>query len=487
MSVAVPTPAPPASRPGPLSLILRLGLGLLALCIPLAAVWILAALALHAGSPTWLGLVVALLILGGVPFAWDLWAERRWAKKATPTPRVLSRGDRIRLRVLSVSLVVLGASLLVFTRPTVNALASRGDWFMAGAEGSFATDVRAGIVSLAHGLGNTFGATPDVVAPAPDGPTGTTPPPASVPIAPPPGTADPATFKVSWPMPSEPHPALRGLTDTQATSLDAVAAYLKQRIPDAVQRVKAIHDFAVTRLSYATEVLRAGAERPPQDAESVLVARRATCDGYTNLMIALAQRTGDSMVKVLGRSRATGAKLDGFTHAWVAVKLGDRAYLIDPTWDAGSIYGNEFRARYSTAYLFTPPRVFAYDHFPDDPKLTFLDPPPSLDDFIRSPVLSAHFAARGMEMEGVTSSSVQTAGALAFRVKNPNRSWLLVLAMPQGAEGRPFNCLAPSQSELLTVSCQFPTAGAWQIELYANDTEDGRFGSVGYIAVDNRP
>ncbi len=482
----MPTPAPPASRHGPLSLILRLGLGLLALCIPLAAVWILTALARHAGSPTWLGLVVALLILGGVPFAWDLWAERRWARKATPTPRVLSRGDRIRLRILSISLAVLGASVLVFTRPTVNALTSHGDWFMAGAEGSFARDVQAAIGSFARGLGNTFGAPPDLVAPAPDGPAGT-PPPASVPLAPPPGGAEAASYKVSWPMPPEPHPALRGLTDTQATSLDAVAAYLKQRVPDAVQRVKAIHDFAVTRLSYATEVLLAGAKTPPQDAESVLVARRATCDGYANLMIALGQRTGDPMVKVLGRSRATGAKLDGFTHAWVAAKLGDRAYLIDPTWDAGSIYGNEFRARYSTAYLFTPPRVFAYDHFPDESKYTFLDPPPTLDDFIRSPVLSAHFAARGMEMEGVTSASVQTAGALAFRVKNPNRSWLLVLAMPQGAEGRPFNCLPPSQSELIEVSCQFPSAGAWQLELYANDTEDGRFGSVGYIAVENRP
>jgi len=42
-------------------------------------------------------------------------------------------------------------------------------------------------------------------------------------------------------------------------------------------------------------------------------------------------------------------------HAWNAVQIKGKLYLIDVTWDAGSLKENKFSRDYSTGYLFLDP------------------------------------------------------------------------------------------------------------------------------------
>lgn len=495
MSASFPEtrPAPPPSRPGPLSILLRLALGLFALAIPLFAVWLVTSLVLSTGAPLGLSLPLGVLVPLGLPIVWDLWAESRWRRKQNPPARILSRLDRIRLRVLATCLLVIGVAVLAFGGVSGSALVGHGRWILFGAKGPFADDVQRGIEGLAGSLAGLTGHTVERTAAAPTpipSPTPTpipspTPTPTPTPIPTPTPTPTPTSASAPrWPLPADPHPAIRAMTDSQAASLEAVAELIRAAEADPFQQVKAIHDFVVRWVSYDGQALRRDYAVPPQDAETVFLRKEGTCDGYVYLMLDLGQRLGFEMTRIVGRSRATGADIDGFYHSWVGVVIGGRRYLVDPTWDAGSMFGLEFRARYSTSYLFTPPDIFAYDHLPDDPAWSLTEPPLTPEAFAARPALSAHFFAWGLGLEGVSQATTrETDGRFDFRITNPKGAWVLVLAQPLG-EGKAFNCVVPSQANPIEAGCAL-TPGAWQIELYANDRAGGRFGSIGFMRVDS--
>lgn len=507
MAVSPPDLRPePTHRPGPLSLLLRLALGLFALAIPLFGLWVVTSLVLHLGAPIWAALAAGLVAVVGLPFVWDLWAESRFSRRQNPPPRILTRADRIRLRILVVSAGLSAFLVVAVAKPTTSALASRGDWLLFGAQGAFASDVRHGIGSLAGSLAGLTGtslegqapqlAAQPGVSPVGDAPVGeaiadavepltphvevvaTAPGPTPTPPSASPGDAP------RWPMAAEPHPIVRGMRDDVA-SIEAVGELIRAGERDPFLRVKAIHDFVVQWVAYDPKAIDPKYQPPTQEAGQVFKRRVATCDGYANLMLAIAKVTGDDLVKVVGRSRADGVGLDGFYHSWIGATIKGKRYLIDPTWDAGQVFGKEFRARYATSYLFTPPDIFAYDHLPDDAEWSLTDPPLTMERFLERPVLSAHFFAWGMKLSGISKAVTEVKnGRVDFTIRNPRGAWVLVVAMPLGA-GKSFNCVVPSQANPLEVGCKL-TPGKWSLDLYANDSASGRYPLVGSLIVDSK-
>lgn len=492
-----PRPQPTPVRPGPLSILLRLALGLLALAIPLFAVWLTTSLVLAVGAPLALALPLGIAVPLVLPIVWDFWAEARWRKKPNPPARILARSDRIRLRILATCLLVIGLSVFAFGRASGDALARHGAWFMFGSRSAFAADVQSGVQGFAARIAGLTGQTLspfEAPAPLPE-PTAPLPVPAPEPVTtrapdtttltrPAPEARPPSGSHIAWPWPLEVHPVIRGLTDAEATSISAVAAKIGSREADPFQRVKAIHDFVVRWVAYDTQALRRDYDIPPQDGPTTFARRTGTCDGYVQLMIALGEELGLSMTRVVGRSRAGGSGLDGFYHSWVGVVIDGRPWLVDPTWDAGSVFGNEYRPRYATSYFLTPPEIFAYDHLPNDPAWSLVDPPLDERAFLERPALSAHFFAWGLSLEGVTSATTEVTGRIDFRIRNPKGAWVLVLAQPveAGGEAKPFNCVVPSQANPIEAGCML-SPGTWQLELYANDQAGGRFPSIGFLRV----
>ena len=144
-----PRPAPAPLRPGPLSILLRLVLGLLALAIPLFAVWLVTSLLLALGAPLVVALPLGVAVPLALPVVWDFWAEARIRRKPNPPARILARGDRIRLRILATCLLVIGVAVLGFGKVSGSALAGHGRWIMFGSQSPFAQDVQSGIEGLA--------------------------------------------------------------------------------------------------------------------------------------------------------------------------------------------------------------------------------------------------------------------------------------------------------------------------------------------------
>lgn len=154
----------------------------------------------------------------------------------------------------------------------------------------------------------------------------------------------------NWPTPNTPQPVVLAMGES-ATNLDDVANRIRHAEPNPFLRVKALHDFVTLWVRDDGQAVFPDDHPPAQDAESVFRRRTATCEGYVALMQALGARTGDTFTRVAGLSRPQRARADAGGHAWRAATIAGQHDLLDPTWDAGSVFGTEFKPRDATAYL----------------------------------------------------------------------------------------------------------------------------------------
>lgn len=472
-----------------LGLLVKVVLTAITVAIPLLGVWVATSLAVYLDGPLWLAVTAGGLLALALPLLWELWSEGRRRKKKKPTgDRILGTFDRLVLRTLTLNLAFLAVILFAYPRQGFAAISTRGDWMLGDAHSATAETVRGALFDVAGGLEWLYdSATSNPYAKYADTGDGTGPTPSPTPepqTEPSPLPGQEADHRLgasghSWPLDPTVHPAVAAMPDSAKVSVEAVGRYLKGQVSDPFLRVKALHDFAAEWLAYDAPALATG-DLPSQRAADVFAARTAVCAGYAQLLVALGEVTGDHIVYVTGHSRASGEDLDGVGHAWNAVELDGAWYLIDPTWDAGFVNGDAFTPQYRSDYLFTPPAIFARDHFPDDAAWQLLAKPLSRGEFLRQPALSPSFFSRGLRLVAPARSQVDVAGALDLVVDNPRGTWLLAVAVDKSSAAK-VKCAGPLNDPRASLHCAFPSDGRYQVEILVGDAQYGTFRSVGYV------
>lgn len=295
-------------------------------------------------------------------------------------------------------------------------------------------------------------------------------------------------------MPATLHPAVTSMPPEVEASIASVGKYIAERESDPFLRVKALHDWVTDRIAYNAPSLKL--PRIPQtdaEAEPVFRSRKGVCAGYARLMQELGKATGDKIVYVVGDARSQSSPMEAEGHAWNAVEINGGWYLIDATWDAGSVGDDKFTKRYSTDYLFTPADVFAVQHFPDQAKWQLLAQPIDRTAFFRRPVLSPSFFARGLTLKTPDRSQVSAAGALDVLIENPQSTYLLVAYEPKQG-GKSERCAVrrsavtrSTANEHTTAHCTFPAAGTYDVSFFVNEKEFGDYAYAGSVQVNARP
>jgi hypothetical protein len=528
-----------ASAPRPSLFGLALGLFARALWItfvittPLLGAWVASSLAAHANGPVALAAAVGLLLFPVLPALWELWGGHRRRKKGDTSKRVLTLTDRVILRTLAINLLFLGVLLGSRPEAAFASLSTRGDWMLDGREDGTSTWARGVLFQAADRLewlylavqekpyGESDEPTPQPSTPTPTAPTavpaGTTPAvPTAAPSAPPSPTAAPsmpasaapsasaapapsagpsaapepaqpenqehapsAMPTPSWPLPPTLHPVVAGMPRDAETSIAAVAKYIAEREPSEVGRVKAAHDWVADRIAYDGEAYVARHERrlPDQDAEVVFQRRLGVCAGYALLFRALGKELGLAVSFVGGVARSSGMDETGEGHAWNAVRLGLQTYLIDVTWDSGSLDGAKFEKGYRADYLFTPPEAFGIDHFPEQPEWQLRQAPISRGDFFRQPMLAPRFFADRRELVTPTRSQVTVDGDFDAELRNPGKLFTLATFAREGAELRSDCQVTPG--ELTRIHCALPGEGSYVVRMYSNEKRYGSFAYMG--------
>jgi transglutaminase-like putative cysteine protease len=521
--------------------LIRLIWAIFTVLTPFTGVWLAGALALYTGGPLWAAILSAALVFPVIPLWWEYSANKRYArrveasaaKKKDPPRRFLTVWDRIILRTLFVSLTFIGAMLAALPTQSFAALATRGDWMLTGRTGPAADSARRIFFLAAEGAEGLYTLArtdnpyaqyasstlptptptppPSPIAPKPQ--PDTTPDPAA-PIAqvePPPTpnpdstpptdpTPDPTvkveqplpvaqpvmrSGQIEWPMQATLHPLVTSMPPEAEQSIASVARYIKEREPDPVQRVKALHDYVADRIAYDAVAL-AENNFPSQEAEDVFRAKMAVCAGYATLLEALGEQTGDEIVVVTGVARDMGGRVDGVGHAWNAVKIGELWYLMDATWNAGTVEGRTFTKHYTTDYLFTPPHIFAHDHLPEQEDWQLLAKPITRAEFMRQPVLRPEFFAAGLELVSPTRSQVDAQGQIEVKLRNPNRQRILANLVPVGGDSDSSpRCTVKGVTDV-TITCPIKQAGAQQVWIFSTKRGNS-YPFVGQIEVQGKP
>lgn len=465
---------------------LRLMIYALILLLPLLAFWMISSLAVLTHGPDWLPWLAGALAFPLMPLMWEfetLFGRllRDSENSEDPEKRSVRFGfsDRLMLNTLVLNMMFLVGLLGIYPQESFMALSTRGDWILAKRTDPWAEDMRLRLLRLANGLESFYAA-------ALDNPLRALASARAVlgsPHAPPPGAAasqSPATGP-TWPPTAKLHPLLASMPARDEKNVATIAAYIAAHESDPYGRAKAVYDYVSSRIAYDAPALAKGAY-PPQDPVTVLRTRKAVCAGYSRLFMAIANELGLLTMFVTGDARdLNGMVPPGAGHAWNAVKIRNKWYLLDTTWGSGFINQGKFNQRYSSAYLFTPPEVFGLNHFPDEAKWQLRKHPLSVAQFKQQPSLHADFFARGWRLNTAARSPVQLKDRVELQLQNTGNQYLLAHLKP--AKGEPgLNCRIRGM-HAVTVSCPLPAAGDYRLELYSNAHSYGVFESVGEFKV----
>ena len=98
--------------------------------------------------------------------------------------------------------------------------------------------------------------------------------------------------------------------------------------------------------------------------EIFLYNRKAVCGGYAALFKELTSRMGLDCLVVNGKpdpKRSDPSVADWTEHAWNAVRIEDKWYLLDTTWGAGGSYlKGPWVKSFNERYFLTDPEVLGH-------------------------------------------------------------------------------------------------------------------------------
>lgn len=125
-----------------------------------------------------------------------------------------------------------------------------------------------------------------------------------------------------------------------------------------------------------------------QSTATVLRTKKALCGGYSNLFYQLCKQVNikAEVIEGLGKVRNSSDPNDHSyrfeSHAWNAVKLSNKWYLLDLTWSAGAMLNEQFIRKLNTEFYMPSPSIFRETHCPSDPLWQLIYLPISKENFI---------------------------------------------------------------------------------------------------------
>ncbi len=278
---------------------------------------------------------------------------------------------------------------------------------------------------------------------------------------------------------NKPHPLVMNIPANEEVSIKSVANYIANHESNTFQRIKALHDYVATRISYDAPAYFSE-KYPPQDAQTVFKTRQAVCQGYANLLMELGKAINEKIIVIVGNSRTEMSDFNGQRHAWNAAKIGKYWYLIDPTWDSGYVNELGFHPSYNTNYLFTPPEVMIMNHFPDNKDWQLLSNPLPKEKFLDNPIIQPKFFAKGLSLISPKQFKNNVNSVAKIEINNPNNNYLFAEFNLIGSNNNPEdNDCQINQGIVTSIKCKLPKQGEYLVNLFASQEKYGNYNYLG--------
>lgn len=133
------------------------------------------------------------------------------------------------------------------------------------------------------------------------------------------------------------------------------------------------------------------------DADKIVRKNKAVCQGFSTLLKDMCNSVNIDCEVIVGYTktevRDIDKKLKKTDHAWNAVKLYGRWYLVDVTWATSkyNIVTKKFEKNFDEHYFITDPKKFILDHYPQDKKWQMLEKPVKPRQFSSWPLYYADY------------------------------------------------------------------------------------------------
>ncbi|TLU54047.1 MAG: hypothetical protein FDX02_05485 [Chlorobium sp.] len=200
-------------------------------------------------------------------------------------------------------------------------------------------------------------------------------------------------------------------------SLAIVAKKLTAELPGDLARLYAIYRWITTYIEYDVDAYFSGDLRNAVGAANTFHRGKAVCEGYSALFQEMGGVAGLKIEKVDGYAKGYGYAVGVMTgranHAWNAVNLDGHWYLLDSTWDAGSIDDSCHFSRKSGKwnYFLVDPQFFITSHFPENPAWQLLPKPVTRNTFLDMASVPPGMIDLGVDMSKHSRAHIEAAVA----------------------------------------------------------------------------
>ena len=194
----------------------------------------------------------------------------------------------------------------------------------------------------------------------------------------------------------------RKSNSAQEASISSLAAYLSEPASTDLEKTRAIYIWLTKHISYNDTGYNSG-DYGDNSAVGVLQSRRAVCEGYSNLFLALGEEMGLVVKKIKGYSKGysyyPGKPMTETDHAWNQVRIDGEWRIFDATWGEG--YGTTVNGKlksvkeYEEYWFNVDPYEAIFNHYPENAGDAHVKPLPSLDRYSKMPYAPGRYFALG--------------------------------------------------------------------------------------------
>jgi len=267
-------------------------------------------------------------------------------------------------------------------------------------------------------------------------------------------------------------------SEADTSSVATLVSYLIRPEYNDIEKARAIYVWIAANISYDVPGYLNN-NYGSSSSSDVLANKTAVCEGYSSLFEQLGKAAGLEVVTIGGWAKglgySVGEPIVGLAnHAWNAVTVDGKRYLIDSTWGAGSVDANmQFVKKFSDYYFFTPPEQFIYRHFPEDSTWQLLNPPVSKAYFENLPFVEPPFFTGGLQLSSHQECVINTGRELSVIIGTPSD---VMLSATLDRDGNRLHetllFVQRREDNQYQIDAVFPTSGDYILWIYAKNKAD---------------
>ena len=206
---------------------------------------------------------------------------------------------------------------------------------------------------------------------------------------------------------------------------------------------------------------------------------KGVCAGYSFLYEDMCIAMGLEVEYVVGYAGFSAGVVPTTTdHAWNAVKIDSKYYLVDSTWGAGSCNGDPFAQELKTFYFCTDPEKFIHSHIPAESQWQLLNPALTLEQVVNLADLTNYFYTQGFLTISPNKYSISSAKSFTITITHTqvtsDMSFLGSLYYTEGGsyQRQSYACIDKVNNNVIQITCLTNYIGKYSLQIYGGKSDE---------------